>query len=581
MRLSLFKSDKPTFTEAYDLFRKGEMYNTRINLYDTVKANENFYVGKQWEGVQANGLPTPVFNFIKRVVGFTVATITTDNIKVQASALEATANTQQLNTVVKVVNDEFARLIEQVRLPKLCREFTRNSAVDGDGCIYTYWDADMETGEKAKGGIRSEIIENDRVFFGNPMSRDVQSQPYIIISKRKPLREVRRDAKENGIATWQLIAQDQDGEDTSVDDTKRPVDDDFVTDLLILWKADKDVADFCKAGEICAYEFTQTSSVKEPWSLGITRYPIEWLSWDYVKDCYHGQAMVTGIIPNQIYVNKQWALYMISNMRGAYGQKIYDATRIKRIDNRVGAAIPVNGPVNNAVDTIDPTPISPQVVESFNMAVEMTEKCLGATAVALGDTRPDNTSAIIALQRAASTPHELTKQNLYDAIEGLFRTYLEFMAEYYGKRMVDVEAPQFVSKVIEFAQGLNPDLKTPDEIPVEFDFNQLKNHPMTLKLDAGASTYYSEIASMQTLDNLLRNGNITTLQYLERIPDDYIPQRRTLIAELQRQQEQQEQAMQAQQVAMSTPLTGGINETPIPETAGNSAMQREIVNGAM
>ena len=51
-------------------------YNAAIRLDDTVRVNENFFVGRQWEGVESNGLPTPVFNFLKRVTLFTVASIT-------------------------------------------------------------------------------------------------------------------------------------------------------------------------------------------------------------------------------------------------------------------------------------------------------------------------------------------------------------------------------------------------------------------------------------------------------------------------------------------------------------------------
>lgn len=46
-------------------YEKGVDFKNQLNLYDTVRSNEDFYIGKQWEGVQSNGLPTPVFNFIK------------------------------------------------------------------------------------------------------------------------------------------------------------------------------------------------------------------------------------------------------------------------------------------------------------------------------------------------------------------------------------------------------------------------------------------------------------------------------------------------------------------------------------
>lgn len=56
-------------------------FKAGLNLYDNVRANENFYIGKQWEGVQSNGLPTPVFNFIKRIILYVVASTATDNLK--------------------------------------------------------------------------------------------------------------------------------------------------------------------------------------------------------------------------------------------------------------------------------------------------------------------------------------------------------------------------------------------------------------------------------------------------------------------------------------------------------------------
>ena len=74
---------KPKIPTADSIFAEFEMakrFNNAVNLEDTVKANENFFIGKQWEGVNANGLPTPQFNFLKRVVLFQVASILSDNI---------------------------------------------------------------------------------------------------------------------------------------------------------------------------------------------------------------------------------------------------------------------------------------------------------------------------------------------------------------------------------------------------------------------------------------------------------------------------------------------------------------------
>lgn len=564
---SLGKESKlPDCGTAWKLYERGLDFNSSINLEDTVRVNENFFIGKQWEGVISNGLPTPVFNFLKRVCCFTVATITSDNIKVNASPLSATPNTTSLVEPVRIINEELDALTELNNVPSLMREFARNAAVDGDGCLYTWWDPDAETGQDAKGCIRTEIVENLRVHFGNPNDRDVQSQPWIILERREIISAAQAEAKENGFETWRNIGGD--GDNTNPDAAKETTD--KVTTILLFWRD-------TKTRHIWAYKCARGSSIREPWDLGIKLYPISWLNWDYIQDCFHGQAMITGLIPNQIFVNKLWAMSQLSLMTTAFPKVVYDATRVGKWDNRIGAAIGIQGgDVNNVAKIIDPASISPQISQFIQLAVEETEQSLGATSVALGDTRPDNTSAIIALQRAASTPSEITKQNLYKSIEDLYRIYIEFMGEYYGKRYVDMTTPEEVRQVYDFIGQ-----ETPAEIPMQFDFSQLKDMPMHIKLDIGASSYYSEIASIQTLDNLLKMGKIDTVQYLERIPDGYIPGRRELINELKEQQ-RNAMAMQAQmqqgapQNPGGAPVAGDTTKDEIPTGGGYSALQRKV-----
>lgn len=547
-KLGLFNGeDKPTPEIGWEFYEQGIQFNDTINLDDTVEVNENFYIGKQWEGVQSNGLPTPVYNFIKRVVGFIVATITSDNIKVNASALAATANTQQLFEPVRIVNEEFDALTERNNITYLIREYARNAAVDGDGCTYTYWDDTVETGQDSKGAIKTELIENTNVFFGNPNDRQVQTQPYIIIAQRELVRNVRLRAKANGISNWEEIVDSDSGRDHPRETMNT---NDKCDVLTLLWRDDE-------SGNIWSYEFTEKCAVKEPTDLGIRLYPITWLNWDYVQDCYHGQAMVTGLEAAQIFVNKMWALTQVNAMRMSYPKVIYDKSRITQWDNRVGAAIGINGGDINGVATIlDPPSMSPQVFQLIQLAVEEAEQSLGATAVALGDTRPDNTSAIIALQRAAQTPSEITKQNLYRSIEDLYRIYLEFMAEYYGEREVDTQPPPELVETYQFIG-----MPAPEMVTTKFDFSILKDHPMTIKLEPGSGAYFNEITATTTLDNLLRMGQIDIVDYLERIPDSAIPQRYALL-------ERKKQAMQQMQMqqAMQQPQGQGM-EPEEPEGA--------------
>lgn len=546
-----------TAEKVWKRYSQGVGYNRKLDIEAEVEQNENFFIGKQWEGVQANGLPTPTFNILKRVTLFTVASITAENLKMQATPLAAAGAKGELYRTMSIINNEFDALFEHNRVGNLVREYMRNAAVDGDGCLYTWWDPEKETGQKSKGAIKTELVENTRVFFGNPTDRNVQTQPYIILEKTMLLEDVKHRAKELGkkaediqpdTPERQLTAYEQ------MDETKK------VTVLLYFYR-DR------KTGTIRCAECTQ-KVILEDKDTDLKLYPITWLNWDYRQDSYHGQALISGLIPNQIYINKLYAMSAISLMTTAYPKVIYNKTLVSHWDNRVGAAIAVNGgDINNVARIMDPAQISPQISEFINMAMEHTQSLMGATSVALGDTRPDNTSAIIALQRAAATPHELTKQNLYSSIEDLGRIYLDFMANYYGRRVVESTIPKNLP--VEIAQFVN---MTPGGyISTEFDFSELKKIPMSIKLDVGASAYWSEIASMQTLDNLLMNRLIGVDDYLERVPDGYISKRQELLDKLRSGVPSPTMGEgQSEEMLVSSP------QVPVQGGAGDGALQRKL-----
>lgn len=49
--------------EIWQAYEQADQYNSGIDLYETVRRNENFFIGKQWEGLSAPDLEKPVLNF--------------------------------------------------------------------------------------------------------------------------------------------------------------------------------------------------------------------------------------------------------------------------------------------------------------------------------------------------------------------------------------------------------------------------------------------------------------------------------------------------------------------------------------
>ena len=547
---------KPTPEGVYKRYDKGVSFNTQIDLYDNVRKNENFFIGKQWEGVESNGLPTPTFNFLKRVTLFQIASISSDNLSMQATPMASTSEytLSDVEQMTDVINKQFAEIFERNKIVTKTRQFMRNAAVDGDGATYSYWDPDLETGQDAKGGIVTEIVENTRVIFGNPNDRDVQAQPWIIIPMRRQVESVRRMAKKNG----------QNPEDVHPDDEEYQNDmdslsDDLVTVLVYLWRDDD-------TGRIWSYKATRNVELERARDTELKLYPITWMCWDYIQDCYHGQALISQLLPNQMFVNKLFAMVMISLMTSAFPRTVYDKTRIPHWDGRVGAAIGVNGgDMSSIAKIIEPAQISPQVSQFIDAAINYTQNFMGASDAALGDTRPDNTSAIIALQRASNAPLELVKLNMYEAVEDYGRICLDMMRVYYGKRYVQVK---MLTNEQSMQQPLGMQLDN-SYVPTLFDFSVLNKVPMSLKLDVGASAYWSEIASVQTLDNLLMNGKINVDDYLERIPEGYVSKKQELIDKLRG-------SMTPANTGSGGPLLDQNQQIPVEGGSGYGALQRAL-----
>ena len=243
-----------------------------------------------------------------------------------------------------------------------------------------------------------------------------------------------------------------------------------------------------------------------------------------------------------------------------------------RWDSRVGAAIGINGgDVNNVAKILDPATISPQVSQFIDSAINYTQNFMGASDAALGDTRPDNTSAIVALQRASNAPLELVKLNMYESIEDLGRIYLDHMRVYYGTRYVQVK---MLTKDQLNSQPLGMTLPEQD-FNTPFDFDILNRIPLSLKLDVGASAYWSEITTVQTLDNLLMQGKIELVDYLERIPEGYVSKRQELIDKLKGNQamSQMNQGATSGNLVPEVPQAGQI---PVNGGSGYGELQRAL-----
>lgn len=81
-------------------YQRGVDYNNRIDLYDRVKTNENFFIGRQWEGLNVTTLDPLIFNVLRRVVNLFISMLVSDDISVTAQPFQTVPNGEQMQKVI-------------------------------------------------------------------------------------------------------------------------------------------------------------------------------------------------------------------------------------------------------------------------------------------------------------------------------------------------------------------------------------------------------------------------------------------------------------------------------------------------
>ena len=507
-------------TKDWALYEAGIKYNQSLlgadkNYYDVIDTNIAFASGDQWRNVRADGLPKPVFNIIKRVKQFKIASLKSDNVAITMQPMEYRPKTQERTMqnkveVTNLANEEIKNVLEHVKYDALTRRLLADGFDTGDFCLHWYFDANVipfkRVNPNIKGIIKAEIIDSTNIMFGNPNTREVEKQPYIIIVGRDLVQNLKEEAKNNG-NNFEIDGDNnvsyQTGDNGKVENSAEG----FEKALYIIKYYKKD-------GKIYANKSVKGSYIYKDKDTGLSYYPIAFNNWEEVKGTYHGRAETTGIIPNQIAINKMFAMVIYHLMQTAFPPAVYDADRIEEWTNEIGAAIPVTNlqstSIQNLAGYLEPAPMSGQIMNAIQLAMDYTKETLGVGDASLGNVTMNNATAIIAIQKSAAVPLENVKAALYEFTEDCGRIILDMMGTYYGVR------PVVVTNGIE-------------RQAMDMDFSILKDMWYTVKTDVGESSYYSEVASLQTLDNLLNNGMIEFVDYLKRVPNEIIPNKQELI----------------------------------------------------
>ncbi len=528
-------------------YRAGVQYKTGLGekgLYRQSAINERFFTGDQWHGA-ACGSERPLVrhNVIRRIGDYKIAVVGAGPLAVRfsadgipatgavrertralraqaaAGALPAVTPEEQADLILSALSDHFAVTAERVGLSSLCDRLLRNAYCSGTGVLYTYWDDTVPTGLFADeggrvplaGDLACEVLDIGQVYFGDPTEPDVQRQPYITIATRRPVSELRRLARRQGRSEAEIaaICPDREGQPPAGEPQE-------AGKALLLTKFYKDYAPdgsyTLKAVQVCG-----GVTVRGVWSLGLRLYPLAVFRWDSRPHCAYGDSEVTWLIPNQIAINRMltasvWAMLM----QGLPTMVVNGDVVSGPVTNDPGQVVRVFGEaedVRSAIQYVDPPALSPNYPATVSNLIADTLAQSGATAAALGDVTPQNTSAIVAVREAAMLPLQTVRDRYFAFYEDVARIWAEFWVNAYGCRPLRVQD--------EWGSWYLP-----------FDGAVCADWVLRTKVDVGATGLWSESQSVLTLDNLLERGVITVEQYLKRLPRGVVPDTDGLLREL-------------------------------------------------
>lgn len=541
--------------KEWEYFLKGKQYNNKLDppYYDTVKVNLDFYNDNQWRNLKAENIPKPQFNIIKRAITFFVASIMSNKFKVNYEPLTYVEedNSPDLEGA-EIANAEVENLFAKFDMESKIREVLTDGAIMGDKAAHMYFNRTAKpygNSSDVMGEIEFELIDGTNVYLGNPNNHLINTrvQPYVIISGRDTVENLKYEAEQykQDLSEIQSLISDKNTDDMAgAGDIEIESDDYGKAQYIIFYRYDKERETILKT------KCTESAYIYKDVDTELSKYPVSWFIWEKQKNQYHGKAVCTGIIPNQIFINRMFAMVMYHLMMSAFPKPIYDSSKIDYWSNEIGAAIAVDGNsmpdgIKNVATYLNPGDMSNQIVQVLQLAIDYTKETLGINDAMLGNINPEQASgkSIVATVQQATVPLENNKANLYQFIRDIGNILLDMMGTYYGYRPIILTTPQ-------------------GKQMINFDFSIFKEMYFKTKCEVGPGSYWSELAGVQTLDNLFERGAIDIIDYLESIPDGYIPDKEKLIDKLKLKIEQQ--ALQQAQIPQEKSIPQDIPTEQMP-----------------
>ena len=497
-----------TAEEIWSRYESGLDWMRKTNLVERTDKAHRFYIGDQWRGVNISGTELPVYNFIKPIVRYKVATVCQSAVVANYSPMDE-ADEETLSAC-KDLNRLFAAEWERSKMDSKAWKVIKEAAIQGDAYLYFGEGAEMR---------EAQVLDNVNVLLADERNGDLQEQRYIIIRERLFVEDVRQMAERNGVEDPETIVSDEEQElllgekqeqDWKSNSAAAGGTSGKVTCLLYMYKDEAGVVHVIRSTQNVIFAPDTALEVKnssgEGAGRGLKSYPMVSFVWEEKKGSARGIGEVEGLIPNQLIVNKTLARREISARQSAYPKLAYQAGAVSNPAalDKVGGKIELKNvsaqAVGNLVAYLNPSQISPDAKALCDEIVYQSRELAGAGDAATGSVDPTQASgtAIIAVRDQSALP--LNEQ------VARYRQFTE-----------DIALVWFDLWSVYEANGVRMTTEAGDDIVVSGD--ALGRMKVNVRVDVGQANPFSKMAQEQTLANLMAGKYITFEEYVEALPD--------------------------------------------------------------
>mgnify|MGYP006864513458 CR=1 FL=1 len=569
------KEDKRT--HIWTQLERGKQYNILQQMYSKGKTYYDNYHGRQWEGLKKPKSDSEVItlNIIKPIIKYKVNIVNQNHYEIvfNPNSYNTEEELETLKSVSKGLSQFLNRMWEKSQSGKKVRSIVKNACINAEGIIYFYKD-------ELEDQILSEEIDKNNIYYGNENESDIQNQPYILVTFRKTVQEVKdlarlyRDQGYNNLSDDEIeeIVSDKDIEEEQASD-KRLME--IMPMCTIVKKFERK-----EDGIIYVSEATSTCDLITPQSTECKLYPFAHFLWEEELGYARGVSEVENLIDNQREINKTATRRAIAVKIGAYPKLVADTKYVKNPDSLTGVGSLIElydmraDNVNNVVSYLRPTSMSGDAYNLQADLINTTKDLAGAGDTATGNVDPTQASgkAILAVQQASQQPLNEQLENYKYFLEDCAKILFELIKVYFVNGLILYTTE---SQINDLGQAENI------EKPFKISKSELAKVNLDLKIDITPCSPYDRYALELSLENLLLKNLITLEEYAEALPDNSSSAKTDLeniirkrkearqkIAEMQAQAEALYGAVQQEMIAQEGAVA---NEMPEMQNGGNDS----------